>query len=164
VWNDVKRALRTKQRTHPSGETFLFTCPGLCGGLAVSPLQCPRTSCLPSCPEALTVDVAWKCGQGARRKRRGRKLFPPLQFWLLLARTRPAGPPPSCGPDKQQNERLSNAFIYTLNTHTHAHKIACSHAMAGTQGKRCPSLFAPSFWVMMPFAGAASSLSFFPCL
>ena len=123
MWNDVKRALRTKQRTHPSGETFLFTCPGLCGGLAVSPLQCPRTSCLPSCPEALTVDVAWKCGQGARRKRRGRKLFPPLQFWLLLARTSVQGQLVHLPPAVQTSSKTSvcRMPLSTHSTHTHTH-------------------------------------------
>ena len=181
MWNDVKRAMRTKQRTRPSqgcvlclvrkvfpsGENLPFYVPW--------PLWWPGrlSPAMPThvLPPLLSRSLDCGCGMevwSRRKEKETRKKALPsppiLASSCAYKRTRPAGPPPSCGPDKQQNERLSNAFIYTLNTHTHAHKIACSHAMAGTQGKRCPSLFAPSFWVMMPFAGAASSLSFFPCL
>jgi hypothetical protein len=67
-------------------DLFLFTLRAepLAFGLAGSSLQCPRTSCLASYPQALAVRVVWQCGQGAGREKEIRLASILASFIALL--------------------------------------------------------------------------------
>ena len=100
-------------------------------------MQCPRTPCLASCPEAFTARVAWKCGQGARRSKETRKKALPSPPILASSCAYKASSSTSLLRSRQAAKRafVECLHLHTQHTHTHAH-LVCLLAPNGSHTRQ----------------------------